>query len=83
MVDVPPSAHADGMTQQYFASSAFIEIIERRQQRADDRRLARVERAATQPVQRTGSTAQISRAPRPTIRFAHLRHLFHHAGVAH
>jgi hypothetical protein len=83
MVEQRSPAHAEGMTQQYFASSAFIEIIERRQQRADDRRLARVERAATQPMQRTASTAQISRAPRPTIRFAHLRHMFHHAGFAH
>lgn len=71
---IPCGAHHRVMTQQHFVFNSLVEYLEHRQQRRDDRRLARSERCAEpQPV--AAPAEATTRPARPVVRPVAIRHL--------
>lgn len=73
----PCGAHHRDMTQQHFVFNSLVEYLEQRQQRRDDRRLARTERSTVQPQRTcTPAAAETAAQPaRPVVRPVAIRHL--------
>ncbi|MEY4176370.1 MAG: hypothetical protein RI900_3535, partial [Actinomycetota bacterium] len=68
-------AHDQCMTQQHFVFNSLVEYLEQRQQRRDDRGLARPVRSTERPQPTTVSVEPASLPVRPVLRPIVLRRL--------